>query len=228
MKVFVIKKRSISLFVNIVLAVFVVTVLLTEVAVNPVMANRRNDPITCVETDKNEVALTFNLTQMTDIEAIMKALGENKATFFVNADYLQLFPAEVKRLSDAGHCIAILAENLRGKTKNEVNDVLADRVESMARVTKLNPDLVRFDGNSYDGNCVKATFTLGLYPVQWSSDDTVEVYYAGDIILVTNMSGISDFVQKLTKGGFTLVTVDNLILKSDYEIDLSGRQSKKQ
>jgi hypothetical protein len=227
LKVFLISKKKIGLIINIFLAFFVVFMLTLSTTYTAVMANKQHDPITSVETDEKKVAITFNIDEKSDINTAIENLGENDATFFLSSGFVELHPDKVKILSDKGYGIGILESDMKNKNKNQINDTVAGDLEEQTCVTMKSTELIRFNLNEYDNNSVKAIFTLDLYPIQWSCDDKVEAYSNGDIILVTDYEHIGAFIQKLKSNGFSLTPVDKLILKDNYKIDLSGRQSKK-
>ena len=95
---------------------------------------------------------------------------------------------------------------------------MAERIEKQSYLTGINCRLVRFVKNGYDYNCIKTVLSLGLIPVQWSTDDTTESLERGDIILITGESEVKGFIKKITSDGYEIVTVDGLILKNNNSI----------
>ncbi len=218
------KKRNILAVMIILIATIVTPTLFFTPGIKAVMSTLRQDPITSVSTEEEKVALSINVRKNTDIDYYLDILGETKATFFISEDFEVSNGEKVIEIARLGHDIGLLEDNLKGKTRKEINDRLAQRIERIAFLTKKNCDLVRFDNNSFDSNCVDAVFSLGLYPVQWSTDDTAENFSSGDIILVTGESEINDFIKKTTADGYEITTVDAMILRKNYVIDLGGEQ----
>lgn len=221
---FLLKKRNVLAVMIILIATIVTPTLFFSPGIKAVMSTLRMDPITSVSTKENKVALSINVRENTDVDYFLELLGETKVTFFISEDFEISNTVKVIEIAKLGHDIGLLEDNLKGKTRKEINDRLAQRIERIAFLTKKNCDLVRFDNNSFDPKCVEAVFSVGLYPVQWSTDDTAENFSRGDIILVTGESETKDFIKKITADGYEITTVDRMILKNHYVIDLGGEQ----
>lgn len=225
MKYIVLKKRNIVLICNVILTVFVIFMLSFSFGVKSVMTTVHHVPVTGVKIQENKVALSVNVYENTDVDSIVEALGDTRATFFVSEAFENLRGVKVSQLVSLGYNVGVLEDGLMGKTGKEISDRLAERIERQSFLTGKNCDLVRFNNNSFDRNCIETVFTLGLYPVQWATDDTAEYFSAGDIILITGESEIDAFIEKLTADGFETSTVDGMILKRNYRIDFGGEQS---
>lgn len=219
------KKRNMILTFNIILSALVIFTFSFSFGVKSVMSSVHKSPVTSVKTEENEVALSVNVYENTDIDSVIEALGDTKVTFFISEAFESLRGVKVSQIVSLGHNVGILEDGLMGKTGKEISDRLAERIERLSFLTGKNCDLVRFNNNSFDRNCIETVFTLGLYPVQWSTDDTAEYFSAGDIILITGESEIDAFIEKLTADGFETSTVDGMILKRNYRIDFGGEQS---
>lgn len=223
LKLFLVKKRDLLVCAAAFLIVLNMLLFSADRAVK-VMAGKMHVPILCVQTQEKKLALTFDLEEKTDIDKIIKELKGEKATFFVSEKCFECEPQKMAEIMNNGYEIQLLEENLKDRTKEEIYDRLAQRIERTSFILKFNCDKVRFYNNLYDNNSVKAVYSLGLYPVQWSADSTAEYFSAGDIIRVEKETDISKFVEALKKDGFQLVTVSELMLKENYKIDLSGVQ----
>lgn len=227
MKFLVIKKRNIIFTFSIFFVTLIVFSLFSAVDVTSVMSAIHRDPITSVETEENKVALSVNVYENTDVDFLLEAFGGTNATFFVSEAFQELHAQKVREITAHGHTVGILEDNMRDKTRKEINDRIAARIERLSFLTGNNTDLVRFNNNSFDTNCIDAIFSLGLYPVQWSTDDTAENFSSGDIILITGESEVAEFIQKITADGFETSTVDGMILRRNYIVDLGGTQLKR-
>ena len=81
----------------------------TGITVGSVRAFANNDrklPIYCVETDKKQVAISFDAAWGNDdTQTLIDILKEYNvpATFFVVGSWVDKYPESVKALSDAGH-----------------------------------------------------------------------------------------------------------------------------
>ena len=223
MKLFLIKKKDLIICTAAILAVLNILLFSADRAVK-VMAGKMHVPILCVQTQEKKLALTFDIVAETDVDEIIKELNGEKATFFISEERFEREPQKMADITKNGYEIQLLEENLKGRTKEEIFDRLAQRIERTSFILKYNCDKMRFYNNLYDNNSVKAIYSLGLYPVQWSADSTAEYFSAGDIVRIEKETDVSDFVEALKKDGFQLVTVSELLLKENYKIDLSGIQ----
>ncbi len=196
-------------------------------AVTEAMASKRDIPIVSVETQKNEIALTANVYADTDTDYLLNACKGTKVTFFISEEVQELCPEKVLKILSSGHTVGLLLGDVKGKSKEEIYDLLAQRIETFAHLTGKNTELVRFDENRYDANAVKAVYYLGLEAVQWATDDTAEYFSKGDIILLTGESDLVNFIKKTAAEGFVSVSLDELIIKESYKVDLRGVQSNK-
>ncbi|MBQ6847735.1 MAG: polysaccharide deacetylase family protein, partial [Clostridia bacterium] len=104
MKCLVITKKQLMLAIS-----FVSALIITVIGSVSVFANSdRLLPIYCVETDKKQVAISFDAAWGNDdTETLISILKEYKvpATFFVVGAWVDKYPESVKQLSDAGHQI---------------------------------------------------------------------------------------------------------------------------
>ena len=77
-------------------------------------------PIYCVDTDKKQIALTFDTAWGNeDIPQILKILKQEnvKATFFFCGDWISKYPADIKTIYDEGHDIASHGDHHKYMTK---------------------------------------------------------------------------------------------------------------
>ena len=103
------KKKIIKLvgILSILIAV-IIGVDSTNEMIQEVVNSNRILPIYSVETDKKQVALTFDCAWgASDISQIIETLTKNnvKATFFTVGDWVKNYPEAVKSLKDAGMII---------------------------------------------------------------------------------------------------------------------------
>ena len=77
-------------------------------------------PIYCVDTDKKQIALTFDTAWGNeDIPQILKILKQEnvKATFFFCGDWISKYPADIKTIYEEGHDIASHGDRHKYMTK---------------------------------------------------------------------------------------------------------------
>lgn len=223
MKLIILKKRVLIAALAITLVTLSGAVFTVDTAVS-IMAGKMHVPICNVETEEKNIALTFDLTENSNADSIMNALEGEKATFFVSEEFFERNPQKTVELAEKEYDIQLLENNLKGKTKEEIYDRIAERIERTSFILNKNCDKVRFNLNFYDNNSVKAIYSLGLYPVQWSADSTAEYFSCGDIVRVEEKSNIAGLVKMLKGEGYTFVTVSELLYKENYKIGLSGEQ----
>lgn len=211
LKLYLLKKRNIILALCVLMSavILITTTLLT--AIKPAVATIYERPVMRVETQEKKLALSVNVDEKTDVEFLLSAFGENKATFFISEEFENRYGDKVKSIIAQGHTVGILEEDLDGMSIKEIRDRLAERIEKLSFLIGKNCELVRADSNRFDAQSVRTVFSLGLYPVQWSTDDTTEHFSAGDIVLITCESDVAAFVQKITADGYVTTTVDGLI-----------------
>lgn len=215
------KKRTLVLSVIIILSVFALN-LTAQRSINEAMAALRHIPISRVLTDKNAVALTFNLTADDNADLILSRLGSRKATFFISREYLYLHPEKVKEIADKGHGIGLLESQLKNTERAVIFDTLSERTEETAAVTGVNCNLIRIEQNKYDGDGISTIYSLGLYPVQWSADGYSEHFNKGDIILIENIAKFESLLESIEKSGYAAVPAEALLIKGSYSVDIDG------
>lgn len=196
-------------------------------AMKTVMASQRNIPILCVQTPAGKVALTYNINSVESVDKILKATQGERVTFFADSNTFMNHPSEIKKITDSGNEIALLERNLKGKTKSEIYDRIACEIEITGRELAKSIEVFRFDNNLYDNNTVKAVFSLGLYPVQWSATGKENNFSAGDIILITDDTDIKKLLNSIKKDGCETATVSEILIKNEYKVDINGEMMPK-
>ncbi len=224
MRYIIIKKSQIMLFAVMALCLLI-SVFLSR-SITQVMAAKRDVPITSVETDKMKISLTANVYENTNIEKLLDKCKLTEVTFFISEEVQNSYPEKVLLILSCGQSIGILEDNMSEKSIREINDRIAMRIETLAHLSGKNIELIRFDENRYDGNCIKAVYRLGLFPVQWSTDDTAECFSKGDIILISGESDTENFIKKTTADGYESVSLDELLIKERFKVDFRGIQIK--
>lgn len=209
MRCFIIKKSRILTFFNIIIALIVaVSLTITVIAVEK-SSNGEVLPITKVETAAKAVALTVNVYELTDTDAFLDFLGENKATFFISETFQEKYPEKVKAIAENGHSVGLLMNGEENLSKKELYDYLAVRIERMARITGENSYLVRFNAVNSDKSAAAKICSVGLLPVHYS--ETKKELSAGEILIAKDSDEAESLVKKTVAEGFETATVDELI-----------------
>ena len=216
-------------------------------------ATTRQLPIYSVEQQEGEkkIAISFDAAWgADDTDRLIEILGKHnvRATFFVVGQWVDTYPEEVKRLSDAGHEVMNHSNTHphfpECTTEHMMKEIETcnDKVEA---ITGKRPTLLRFPYGDYNDDTVNAVRSLGMEPIQWSVDsldwqDTstadsilhrvVDKVHPGAIILCHNDAkytpdALDEILTTLTSEGYTFVPVSELIVKGEYTIDHTGMQS---
>lgn len=212
-------------------------------------AQSRLLPVYCVETDKKCVALTFDAAWGNeDTQDLIDTLAKHnaKATFFLVGSWVDKYPESVKALSDAGHSIQNHSNshpNLPELSAEGMKKEVTLCNEKIRKITKKNPTLIRPPYGDYSNEVIECVNSLGMYTIQWDVDSldwkdlsADEIYNRvvknvknGSIVLFHNAAlntpeALGRILETLADEGYAFVTVENLIYKSDYTIDHTGKQ----
>ena len=223
------------------------------VSVNAFAKSERLLPIYCVETTEKKVALTFDAAWgADDTDTLISVLKKYNATatFFVVGEWVDKYPNEVKKLSDAGFDVMNHSAthpymtNLNEDGMKEQLKVCNDKI---AAITGKAPTLFRPPYGDYDNKVISTVESVGMKTIQWDVDsldwkDTATVdsivtrvtskVKPGSIVLFHNDAdhtpeALPIILEKLTADGYAFVKVADLIYKDNYEILHDGTQKKK-
>lgn len=248
MRYIVLNKRQAITFASMVL---VLTIgILTSLSV--FADSRRQLPIYCVETDKKQIAISFDAAWgADDTDTLIEILGEYdvKATFFLVGGWVDKYSDEVKKLSDAGHSIQNHSNSHPYFTKISQEEMIKEIKSCNEKIKKIigkEPILMRPPYGDYNNEVVEVTRKLGMWPIQWSIDsldwqDTATVDSIiervvkkaenGGIILCHNDAdntpkALPTILKTLKDEGYEFVLIEDLIYKDSYNIDHTGKQLK--
>lgn len=136
----------------------------------------RELPIYCVDTQKNQVALSFDAAWGNeDTQEILDILAKHNVhvTFFMTGGWVDSFPDDVKRIAAAGHDLGNHSENHKNMSqlsdeqcKQEIMKV-HDKVKAL---TGIEMQLFRPPYGDYDNHVIKDAYECGYFPIQWSVD----------------------------------------------------------
>ena len=213
-------------------------------------ATERQLPIYSVQRDGKFCSLSFDAAWGNeDTQTLIDILGRYKlhATFFVVGDWVDKYPESVKALSDAGH--EVMNHSNHHDHYNPLStaqitadaSACADRIEA---VTGVRPTLLRCPYGEYDDHVIAAIRSIGIEPIQWDVDSldwkgydaatiterVLSRVQPGSIMLFHNAAehtpeALPDIIEGLLREGYTIVPISQLILRGDYTIDHTGRQS---
>ena len=248
MKFIIITRKHIMLAIAAVLAV-------TGITVGSVRAFANNDrklPIYCVETDKKQVAISFDAAWGNDdTQTLIDILKEYNvpATFFVVGSWVDKYPESVKALSDAGHQIQNHSNthpHMPQLSKEQMRDELQSCNKKIESITGVCPTLHRPPYGDYDNALIEANQSLSMYTIQWSVDSldwkenatpdsickrVISKVKNGSIVLFHNDAdhtpeALPTILKCLKDEGYEFVFIEDLIYKDNYEIKHDGTQCK--
>ncbi len=248
MRYIIITKKHLTVAACVILAAVFAVVCSVGVYAN----SNRKLPIYCVETEKKQVALSFDAAWGNDdTEELIKILAEYDAvaTFFVVGAWVDKYPESVKQLHDAGHKIMNHSNthpNMPSLSDAQKKDELISCNKKIAAITGETPTLFRPPYGDYDNATINACEDLGMYTIQWDVDSLDWKENAspesickrvtgkvknGSIVLFHNdadhtPAALPNILKTLKEQGYEFVFIEDLIYKENYEIKHDGTQCK--
>ena len=219
-----------------------------------IFLNQQNSdiPIYKVDTNKNEIALTFDISyNERNIDEILEVLDKYdvKATFFVVGNWIDENKDVVKKIYDRGHEIGN-----HSNTHPHINKLNIDKnceeitkcSEKLKNITGKEVNLYRCPYGEYNNTVINAADSLNYYPIQWSLD-TLDYtgltenemwnrldrkLKKGDIILMHNgtkhtADSLELLIKNIQSKGLEIKKVSDILYKDNYKINENGTQIKK-
>ena len=211
----------------------------------------RELPIYCVETEKKQVALSFDAAWGNDdTRRILDILKKHnvKVTFFMTGGWVESYPDDVRAILADGHDLGNHSEN--HKNMSELSDeACQEEIQKVhtkvQELTGYEMCLFRPPYGDYDNHVIKNVQKCGYYPIQWSidsldwkdygADDIVKRVVESDklnngaIILMHNgakytADALDAVITGLQDKGYELVPISELIYKDKYHMKADGTQ----
>lgn len=211
----------------------------------------RKLPIYCVDTDKPQVAISFDAAWGNeDTETLLSILDKYnvKTTFFMTGGWIESYPEDVKKIAAAGHDLGNHSENHKQMSQLSSDECLAEIQKPHDKVKELTGTemtLFRPPYGDYNNTLIESANALGYHVVQWSVDsldwkdygadsivDTILNHKAlgdGAIILMHNgakytKDALETVISTLQSKGYEFVTLSELVYKDHFHMDASGKQ----
>lgn len=208
-------------------------------------------PIYCVECESPKVALSFDTAWGNeDTSDLLEIMDEYdiKATFFMTGGWVETYPEDVKAIADAGHDLGNHSthhQQMSLLSKKECISEIKTLHNSVKKLTGVEMNLFRPPYGDYNDTLMEAIEDSGYYGILWDVDSLDWKNYGvdsiittvvenpslsnGSIILLHNganytKDALPKIIEGLTKKGYEIVPVSELILNKDYHIDYEGRQ----
>jgi peptidoglycan-N-acetylglucosamine deacetylase len=133
-------------------------------------------PIYSVETDKKEVAITFDISWgEQNVIPVLETLRKEgiKATFFLSGPWAKKHQDLVQRIVNDGHEIGSHGNqhiDLNTLGKQEIKTEIALAHQDIKEVSGKDATLIRTPNGAYDNKVIQAANESGYRAIQWSVD----------------------------------------------------------
>ena len=209
-------------------------------------------PIYCVETENKQVAISFDAAWGADkTKQIVEICNEYnvKATFFLVGFWVDKYADMVKFIDENGFEIGTHSNTHPDMVNLSASDQdleLKKSIELIENITKKEVELFRAPFGSYNNSLLDVAENNNLKTIQWDVDSldwkglsaeaiTTRILNNvknGSIILCHNNSdhiidALPMILDRLSKKGYKVGSVGDLIYKTNYTIDRTGMQKSK-
>ena len=206
-------------------------------------------PIYSVETEEKKISISFDCAWGADYtQALLDTMEKNdvRCTFFAVEFWIEKYPEFVKKIVDGGHEMGTHSRThpyMSKLTKAQMIDELTTSSAAIEKITGKKVELFRPPYGDYNNLLIETCGEMGLYPIQWDVDSLdwknlsaqeialriINGAKNGSIILCHNnglhtAEALPMIFSTLKNRGFTFVPISELIYKTDYTIDHTGRQ----
>ena len=248
MKLLIITKKQLMFCLSLTVA----GVILLIGSVGVLANSERKLPIYCVETDKKQIAISFDAAWGNDdTQTLIDILKEYNvpATFFVVGAWIDKYPESVKALSDAGHQIQNHSNthpHMPQLPKEQMKNEIESCNKKIQDITGVCPTLFRPPYGDYDNASIEVLEELKMYTIQWDVDSldwkdnatpdsickrVTSKVKNGSIVLFHNDAdhtpeALPNILKCLKDEGYEFVFISDLIYKENYEIIHDGTQCK--
>lgn len=130
-------------------------------------------PIYCVETEKPQVAISFDAAWgADDTDILLQILEENdvKTTFFMCGYWVDKYPEEVKKIAEAGHDLgnhSATHPHMSQLSKEQIKEELITTGNKIEELTGVKSELFRPPFGEYTNDVISAAEECGYYTIQW-------------------------------------------------------------
>lgn len=249
----VIKSRTIKIFF-VMLAVVVLLCISFEGSASALVwfgSSTRLVPIYNVDCEQKQVAISFDAAWGADkTQEIIDVLAEYNctATFFLVGFWVDKYPEMVKAIDEAGLEIGTHSNTHPDMAKLSYDSIKSELEISMSKISDITGKEVKVfrpPYGSYNNTLLSTCSELGLKAIQWDVDSldwkglsagevtkrVIDRAKSGSIILMhNNADHVVDSTRLtldyLTKSGYKVTSVGELIYSEDYYIDANGVQHK--
>ena len=253
MKIAVVSRKRLSVFILAVVLFFSATVALKKTGAYSVFYGyaARKLPVYSVRTNEKKLAISFDCAwgvDYTDPLLSIMADEDVKCTFFAVQFWVEKYPEYVKKISDAGHEIGTHSKTHPHMSKLDKKAIVRELIDSKNAIEKITGkpvELFRPPFGDYDDLLIETAEESGLYTIQWSVDSldwkdlsakeietrVIKRVKNGSIVLFHNQGlhtaeALPNIIKTLKEAGYSFVTIGELIYRNGYEILPNGEQIK--
>lgn len=208
-------------------------------------------PVYCVNTEKPQIALSFDAAWGNeDTQKLLDILEDKnvKATFFLTGSWVESYPEDVKRIYEAGHELGNhslhhydMTTISQGEMENEVMSVH----KAVKDLTGYDMKVFRPPYGAYNDQMIETVRSCGYQVIQWDVDSLDWKNYGvdsiidtvcdhkhlgnGSIILCHNgaeytAEALGTLIDNLEAAGYEFVRMSELVDLQNYNMDVEGRQ----
>lgn len=243
---FVFSARKIKKYFFLAVAlVFAIGVIYTERDNISVFAPQQPVAIYNVPTDRNVVALTFDISwgdkRLEPILQVLKEKDIKSATFFVSSLWSQQHPELVKKIQEAGYEIGSHGhkhDNYSTLTDDEIRSQITTAHSILSDVTGTSPNLIRLPNGDFDKRVLKIASELQYQVIQWDTDSmdwlsigtekiadrVISRAHPGDIILMHASDSAKQthlalpiIIDQLRDKGYSFLSVSELLTQTETQ-----------
>jgi len=213
------------------------------------VSKKRKLPIYSVDTKEKKIAITFDASWPKDnTDEIIEILDKYnvKATFFLVGTWVDHNPEKLKILHEKGHEIGNHTNthpDMNSISRSELLKEIEALDSKIKKITGQGTTLFRCPSGVYNDLIIETVESTNRYCIQWDVDSidwkaqgeeiefnrVVKKTKPGSIILFHNdgrytTKTLPRIIEYFKKEGYSMVTVSELIYKSDFMIDHNGKQ----
>ncbi|MTI69747.1 MAG: polysaccharide deacetylase family sporulation protein PdaB [Firmicutes bacterium] len=217
-----------------------------------VFNNSKELPIYCVDTEKKQVAISFDAAWGDQYSReILDILDEYniKTTFFLVEFWADKYPELVKEIHNRGHEIGNHSANhpkMSQLSKEQITKELKETEKTIENIIGERTILFRPPFGDYNDRLINTCRENGYYVIQWDVDSldwrelgvqpvvdrvTKNVNNGSIILFHNNAKYVTEYLpivlKKLKSNGYEIVPISKLIYKDNFYINTNGRQIKK-
>ncbi len=213
---------------------------------------QRKLPIYSVDTKDKRIAISFDASWGEDkTEDILKTLDKYKAkaTFFVVGAWIDQYPDKLKKVYEKGHEIgnhSNMHPMMTTISKETMIQEIALTDAKIMAITGQGTTLFRCPSGEYNNLVIETVESTKHYCIQWDVDSIdwkeqgadiefnriIKKTKPGSILLFHNDAkytpeNLPRILEHLKAEGYEFVKISDLIYKSNYYINVEGKQIQK-